>query len=260
MSAALRLREGIAEKRTTLGVLALTLAVHLVVLVAVGLRSGLDMSGYRAPPQPIYMRIEPRPLMPGEIVREPPLVEIQPPSEAPALSRAAQTLALRERLEDEEERERLEALRLPIRPAPRDQGIEPRWEVQAEETTADRVARALQGAALGCNRPRSEMTEAERARCDGRFDGARPAPGIRGSGDAQRDAVLERQGRANRAQWEAQRAPLPGGTGLVGPGDCPGSNLGMGCAGAHQREIPGVDMRQGAETPIRQRSNRPPAD
>ena len=54
----------------------------------------------------------------------------------------------------------------------------------------------------------------------------------------------------------AQRAPLSGGTGVVGPGDCPGSNLGMGCAGAHLRDVPGVDVRQGAETPIRQPGNR----
>ena len=42
----------------------------------------------------------------------------------------------------------------------------------------------------------------------------------------------------------------------MGPSDCVGSNLGTGCAGAHLGDRPGVDMRQGATTNIRQRSNK----
>lgn len=256
MSAVLRLRDGVARNRILFGVLGSSLVLHMIVLVFIGLRTGLDMSGYRAPPEPIYMRIEPRPLLPGETVREPPVTEIAIPREAPALSRKAQLRAPREQ-EDEEELHRLEAVQIPVRPDPRASGVEPRWEVRPD-STGDRVARALRGGGLTCSRPRSEMTPAEREACDQRLAGARDAPGIRGSGDPERDAAFERQGRANIARWEAQRAPLAGGTGVVGPGDCPGSNLGMGCAGAHLPDTPGVDMRQGARTPIQQQSNRPP--
>ncbi|WP_292049449.1 hypothetical protein, partial [Brevundimonas sp. UBA5718] len=50
--------------------------------------------------------------------------------------------------------------------------------------------------------------------------------------------------------WEMMNRPLSGGVGVVGPGDCPGSNFGTGCAGAHLGDVPGVEMRQGAESTI----------
>lgn len=257
MSAVSRLHSLGARNRALWVVLAGSLVLHLAVLLLIGMRAGLDMSGHRAAPQPLYIHIEPRPLMPGEIVREPPLTVIDTPRETPALAREMRARALRLIEEDEEESRRVEALRLPVRSAPADQGVEPRWRV-GPDTTGDRVARALRASGLACGRPRAEMTAAERAACDDRFAGSADVPAIRGTGGAERDAAFERQGRANMAQWEAQRAPLAGGTGVVGPADCVGSNLGMGCAGAHMPSVPGVDMRQGAETPIRQRSNRPP--
>jgi hypothetical protein len=63
-------------------------------------------------------------------------------------------------------------------------------------------------------------------------------------------------GAAAIARYEAQRAPLSGGGGNVGPADCVGSNLGMGCAGAHLPSVPNTDMRQGADSLIRQPSNK----
>lgn len=254
MSTVSRLRGGVARNRALLGVLAASLILHVGVLVVVGLRTGLDMSGYTAAPEPLYIRIEPRPVLPGEVLRQPPVTVIEQPREAPALGREIR-LRAPERDEDEEERRRLEALRLPARPDPAAQGVEPRWRV-TPDAVGDQVARALRSSSLACSRARSDMTPAERAACDDRFAGAGDAPAIRGSGDPGRDEAFARQGRANIARYEAQRAPLSGGTGVVGPGDCPGSNLGMGCAGAHLRDVPGVDVRQGAETPIRQRSNR----
>ncbi|MFN4297823.1 MAG: hypothetical protein ACK4FB_13390 [Brevundimonas sp.] len=254
MSAVTRLGRLAARNRALTTVMAGSLALHLALLVTVGMRTGLDMSGYRSPPEPLYIRIEPRPMLRGETPRETPVTVIEEPRDAPALTREIR-LRAPERIEDEEERRRLEALRLPVRPSAADQDVEPRWLV-TPDAAGDQVARALRSSGLACSRPRNQMTPAERAACDERFTGAGDAPAIRGSGDPERDEGFARQGRANIARYEAQRAPLPGGTGVVGPGDCPGSNLGMGCAGAHLREVPGVDMRQGAETPIRQRSNR----
>ncbi len=253
MSTVLRLHEGVARNRALLGVVGASLILHLIVLGVIGMRTGLDMSGHPAPPQPLYIRIEPRPVMPGEVLREPPLTVIEQPREAPAMGREIR-LRAPER-DEEEERRRLEALRLPARPDAAAQGVEPRWRV-GPEGAGDQVARALRSSGLACSRPRRNMTPAERAACDERFAGAGDTPPIRGSGDPERDEAFARQGRANIARYEAQRAPLSGGTGVVGPADCPGSNLGMGCAGAHLRDVPGVDVRQGAETPIRQRSNR----
>lgn len=256
MSAVTHVRSLLMRNRTMTAVTAGSLVAHLAVLLILGTRAGMDMSGYSAPPEPLYIRIEPRPLMAGETVREPPVTLIEEPREAPTLIREIRARALRDETEDEEEeRRRLEALRLPFRPSPADQGVDPQWRV-SPDATGDQVARALRASGLACSRPRSEMTAAQRAACDDRFAGSADAPAIRGTGDPERDAAFERQGRANIARYEAQRAPLSGGTGVVGPGDCPGSNLGMGCAGAHLPDVPGVDMRQGAETTIRQRSNR----
>ncbi|MFT4956200.1 MAG: hypothetical protein ACI8U3_002605 [Brevundimonas sp.] len=250
------LHRGFARNRSLLGVLGASLALHAIVLVLVGMRAGMDMTGYSAPPEPLYIRIEPRPLMAGETVREPPVTVIAEPRESPALTREVRARAIRDQTEDEEEeRRRLEALRLPVRPSPSAQNVEPQWRV-SPDATGDQVARALRSSGLACSRPRNDMTPAERAACDERFAGAGDAPPIRGSGDPERDEAFASQGRANIARYEAQRAPLSGGTGVVGPGDCPGSNLGMGCAGAHLRDVPGVDVRQGAETPIRQPGNR----
>lgn len=254
MSTVLRLHEGVARNRALLGVVGASLILHLIVLGVVGMRTGLDMSGLPAPPEPLYVRIEPRPVMPGEVLREPPQTVIEQPREVPALGREIR-LRTPVQQEEEEERRRLEALRLPVRPDAAGGGVEPRWRVDPD-ATGDQVARALRASGLACTRPRRDMTPAERVACDERFAGDGDTPPIRGTGDPDRDEAFARQGRANIARYEAQRAPLSGGTGVVGPADCVGSNLGMGCAGAHLRDAPGVDVRQGAETPIRQRSNR----
>lgn len=70
------------------------------------------------------------------------------------------------------------------------------------------------------------------------------------------DAPFVADGRRALAAREAQRELLAGGVGVMGPADCVGSNFGAGCAGAHLGDRPGVDMRQGATTNIRQRSNK----
>ena len=253
MSAVTRLRSLAIRNRALTLVMGGSLILHVAILLLVGMRTGLDMSGHTAAPEPLYIRIEPRPLMPGEVLREPPLTVIEQPRETPALGREIR-LRAPELDEEEEERRRREALQRPALPDAAAQGVEPRWRV-GPDATGDQVARALRSSGLACSRPRQDMTPAERAACDERFAGAGDTPPIRGSGDPERDEAFARQGRANIARYEAQRAPLSGGTGVVGPADCPGSNLGMGCAGAHLRDVPGVDMRQGAETPIRQRSN-----
>ncbi len=93
------------------------------------------------------------------------------------------------------------------------------------------------------------LSPGEQALCDERFNEAAGRAGPLGPrtltpGEARREAQFARDGARALAQYEARRAPLAGGVGIVGPGDCPGSNLGVGCAGAHLDPA----MRQGATT------------
>ncbi|MFN5082292.1 MAG: hypothetical protein ACK5DK_05670, partial [Brevundimonas sp.] len=121
-----------------------------------------------------------------------------------------------------------------------------------------RMARALRNSGVGCRLRRETLTAAERAACDEAVGqaAARAAP-ITGSGDARRDARFAAEGAAALAQYEARRAPLSGGVGVSGASaDCVGSNLRGTCAGAHLPDVPGVDMRQGATTVLRQPSNK----
>jgi len=157
------------------------------------------------------------------------------------------------RLRPDDETDR--ALQGPEAPAgvavPRD------WTVQ-REATGDRMARALRNSGVGCRLRRETLTAAERAACDEAFGtaAARAAP-ITGSGDARRDARFAAEGARALAQYEARRAPLSGGVGVSGASaDCVGSNLRGTCAGAHLGDVPGVDMRQGATTVLRQPSNK----
>ncbi|MDI6623150.1 MAG: hypothetical protein QME55_00335, partial [Brevundimonas sp.] len=53
------------------------------------------------------------------------------------------------------------------------------------------------------------------------------------TGNPERDARFAREGARALAGYEARRRPLSGGIGVVGPQEGPGSNFGMGVAGAH---------------------------
>ena len=77
---------------------------------------------------------------------------------------------------------------------------------------------------------------------------------INGTGNAARDGRFAREGAREMQRYEAQRRPLSGGAGVMPPQECPGSNFGVGCAGAHLDP----SMRQGATTNVRQDSNKPP--
>ncbi|MNL46239.1 hypothetical protein D3C87_1689340 [compost metagenome] len=119
-----------------------------------------------------------------------------------------------------------------------------------------RNARALRVSPAGCPANRV-LPQGERAICEERFN-ARAAEGaqraITGSGNAERDARFAREGAREMQRFEAQRRPLSGGVGVMPPQECPGSNFGAGCAGAHLDP----SMRQGATTNVQQDSNKLP--
>lgn len=206
-----------------------SLALHGLVLgylalTAVGVG---DLDPVALPRVFIPLQLEPRPLLPGEQVRMP----APPPTMAP--DRAAATAATppspRKPEEDENDaRPDAPAPRLAL-PAPGAPAVDDSWRVRPR---AAGPAINLRGG--GCSLPPGRLTAAEQAACDTRFGAAAlGAAPIQGTGNPARDARFAAEGARALAEYEAVRRPLSGGTGLVGPADCPGSNFGTGCAGAH---------------------------
>lgn len=240
-----------AERARRPALVAASLALHVAVLGYMALRNfdAPDLPDAAEPQWAIPLDLTPRPLLEDERPREPaPARAAEAP--APATATAASPLALPRGREKEEEDQPPAPTGRIAAPAPSDAPAPPAgaWQVQPESLRGA-IARSLRQGIPGCRNMRDQLNAAERALCDGRFNEAagRAAP-IRGTGDAERDAGFAAEGAREMRRYEARRRPLSGGTGVVGPGDCPGSNLGMGCAGAHLPDVPGVDMRQGART------------
>jgi hypothetical protein len=207
---------------------------HALVLGFLALNTFAPLADQLRPPPPIYLDIEPRPLLDGEQPRPPRVI---PPTDTyPAPVPADRTMRVADPLtrpEDEED----ETETVPSRPAipgvPSRGPSDREWQVRPD-TTQGRVARSLRTSTAGCNMRNGRMPAAEQALCDEAFNeaAARARP-ISGSGNAARDARFAAEGRREMERYEARRRPLAGGTGVTGVGDCPGSNFGMGCPGAH---------------------------
>lgn len=129
-------------------------------------------------------------------------------------------------------------------------GVSDAWRV-TPEGQAGRNARALRTSPAGC--PAGQLLRrGEEIICDERFN-ARAAQGaengrITGSGNAGRDARFAREGAREMQRYEAQRRPLSGGVGVLAPQDCPGSNFGTGCAGAHLDSSMQMDSNRNVQT------------
>lgn len=218
-----------------------SVAFHALVLAVLGLRAvQLDEVPYVPQPPVVFVDIAPRPMLKDETARVRPTPSESPTDRLtlPDQAAASQALLLRDPREDEQ------AQGLPSSPSPRVGTPAPGlpapsgsaasggWTVRPE-TLGDRVQRGLIGSNLACRTPEL-LTQAERDRCADRMaDGANRTPAMRGSGDPDTDSRFAREGAARLAEYEARRRPLSGGTGNVGPQDGPGSNFGMGVAGAH---------------------------
>ena len=181
-------------------------------------------------PPPVYLDIEPRPLLPEERPREP--VYASPTTPAQSASQTQRAVSRSATADPSAERPTPPRPRVTL-PAP--QGVPTPanpWRVDPDDQRAG-MARGLRQGAVGCASPEL-LNELERRHCRERFgERAAVAPPITGTGNPERDAVFAREGARRLAQWEAQRRPLSGGAGVVGPADCIGSNFGTGCAGAH---------------------------
>ncbi len=197
---------------------------------------------------PIFIEIVPRPLLEGETVREPVLASVAARETVPLVGEAVPT-DTRDRTREDEEDER------PTVPTPRI-GASPlvgpppasadTWQVNPESTAAA-VGRSLRTGAGGCRMMAGGLSASEQQFCDDRFNAAAGRAGRLGPrtltlSEQRRDARFARDGARALASYGARRRTLSGGVGVLGPGDCPGSNLGTGCAGAHLDPA----LRQGA--------------
>ena len=211
-------------------IVAASLLLHAGILALLGLRTmgpGTAIIPDRNPT--VFVQLEPRPLLADETPRRPVAVR---QAEAPPLVRALTTPVIRDD-EDEDESPAPPSPRLaaaaPGAPTALAQGA---WTLRPH-TLGDRIGQGLRTSTIGCAAT-ALLSTAERAICDDRFGrrAAAAAP-IEGTGNPERDARFAREGARRLAEYDARRRPLAGGSGNVGPQDGPGSNFGMGVAGAH---------------------------
>ena len=242
MAAPTRVKSGDRNRWRKPVLVGASVAAHVLVLGGLAV-TVLDEHTRELPPQPtiLYVEIEPRPLLENERPRPRPTPE--PPSAQPVdpfTPAGAQRSVLGFRLpfqrnrDEDENRPSTPAPRLasPLPGAPAPPAGAGAWQVRPD-TLGDRVGRGLRTRGPGCASPQL-LSREERAVCEDRFaERAAAAPPIEGAGNPERDAQFAREGAQALAQYEARRRPLAGGTGVVGVQDGPGSNFGMGVAGAH---------------------------
>lgn len=257
--------------RRGVAILAGSVVLHALVLAVMALR--LFEPERTDPPivptPPIFVEIEPRPLLEGEAARvpapsaSPSAVPDTRPLTAPTAIVRAPTL----NPEDEEEDDR------PSAPSPRlspgsanaatsgtpgagaDNGA---WQVRPEGLGAQ-VGRAMRLGAGGCRIMDGRLNPTEQAICDEEFNAAAAAAAGRPIGsrtltpaEIRREAQFARDGAAALRSYEARRAPLRSGVGVVTSGEGVGGNFGTGTAGAHLDP----SFRDGADNLLRQDSNK----
>ena len=230
------------EGRRRLAIVAGSVVLHAILLTALG----VSTYGLPDPPisldEPIVLEMEPRPLLPGETARVPSPARVRP-NETRTLTRDRTDLATPPRLTDDDR---------PTPPAPRMAagvpGVAPpaaanRWAF-TPETQGAAIGRSLRTGTGGCRIMDGHLSAAEQALCDDRFNAgaaaaaARHPPGARTrtASEQRRDEQFARDGEAALRRYEARRAPLRPGPGIVlSSPDCPGGNLSGSCAGAHLR-------------------------
>ena len=236
-----------AERWRRPALVAASIAFHVAVLGYIALRTFASIPPDLAdrpldlPDTLIPVQMEPRPLLDGEKARArtvpPPAVDrtdVQPLTGTPSPA-----FMPRLRKPDDADSAAPPAPLAPHLSAPARPGVggapppgaDNPWIVRPE-TLGARVARSLRGSSIGCATP-TLLSARERVDCDERFGeaAARAAP-IEGTGHPERDARFAREGAQALARYDARRRPLSGGVGVVGPQDGPGSNFGMGVAGA----------------------------
>lgn len=239
------------ERRRGVAILAGSLVLHALVLTPLAIRLfEAETAPIAYDPPTVFVEMEPRPLLDGETAREPTFARTPQVEAAPLTAASEATTTLRRDPADED---------APTPPSPREAAAAPPgapvapanpWAV-ARETLAGAVGRTLRTGPVGCRTMDGRLSAAEQQLCDDRFNAAaaraRPlGPRTLTPGQQRAQAEFQREGARALALYEARRRPLAGGVGVVGPAECPGSNLGTGCAGVHLDPA----MRQGSPSVV----------
>lgn len=265
IKAAAQMRRKAGARRNAV-VVAGSFVLHALILLPLGF--GLftpERVDPPAPPQPtIYVELEPRPLLEGEKSRQP----VPAPSRAavetrPETGPTASVVAPRRKLDEEDK---------PSTPSPRaavgapsastgaaaPAGADNPWTVR-QETMAAAVARSMRTGTGGCRIMDATLTKAEQDLCDERFNaGAAEAARRHGLGprtltpsEARRQGQFAAEGEAALRRYEARRAPLGSGVGVMGASpECVGGNLRGTCAGAYLKP----EYQRPEEAPFRRSS------
>lgn len=251
-----------ADRRRRLAVLGGSLAVHAAVLALIG----HELVQTRLTPDPaidqtpVFIELEPRPLLPGEAVRRPTAAAMAAAETQPLnVSRSQTPDAPRLKDEDEDDRPSAPSPRLAASPpagtaapsagGPGAPATNP-WAVRPADRRGA-MARSLRLGSVGCRTMDGHLSEAEQRFCDDDFNAdagrARPiGPRTQTASEARRQEQFAREGAAALARYERRRAPMRSGVGVVGAApECPGGNLRGTCPGAnlpshyqHQEEAP----------------------
>ncbi|OYX56566.1 MAG: hypothetical protein B7Y86_07185 [Brevundimonas subvibrioides] len=245
-----------ADRRRA-ALLAASVVFHALVLtpLAIGLFAGDPPVFTEAPNIPIFVEMEPRPLLEGETVREPTPASAAARETVPVLGEAVPSVA-RDRTREDEDEDR------PTPPVPRI-GASPLvgpppasadpWQVTPEGMAAA-IGRSMRTGAGGCRTMDGRLSASEQQLCDDRFNTAAGRAGPLGPrtltpSEQRRDAQFARDGAAALAAHDSLRGARSGVGIVMSSPDCPGGNLRSSCAGAHLR--PGFEM-----TDDRLRNNR----
>lgn len=239
---------------------ALSFGAHTVILGTLGFMASQTLLPVSVEPQSILVEIEPRPMVRGEVARKP-STAASPDQTEPAQSfdtpaSPARTTTVQQPSE--------------LQPNPSSAGSGPTssaegasgrsWQVGPDAGLAGRVAQSLRTSVIGCDYP-ERLSREEQSVCDDKA-GERTGralervPRITGTGNAQRDARFEAQGRERIRSYERQRsAPPDSERGNIGVEDGPGSNFGVGVAGRHLD--PSLRPESAAPIQTRKRDGRP---
>lgn len=243
-----------APARRRAALIAASTVLHVAILtpLAVGLFRLPAAPALSSPPL-VFVEMEPRPLLNGEVARPPTLAARDPETQRPLTTVLPLPSTARDEGEDQPTapNPRIGATPQPgAPPAPTDA-----WQVTPEGGMAAAVSRSMRLGAGGCRMMDGRLSPAEQRVCDERFNAAAGAAGPIGPrtltpSEQRHEAQLQADAAAVWARNERRGRPMSANPpGAVISPDCPGGNLRGSCAGAHLR--PGFEM-----TDERLRNNR----
>jgi len=238
-----------------------SIGIHALLLGLLGFMAVKSLPTHPQLSPPIYIDIQPRPLLSGETARKP--AQSASPDRAersrPAPASGSPSRPAAQRVPSE-----LEVAPAAASGSPADNPDntgDRSWQVGPDAGLSGRVAQSLRTSVLGCDYP-ERLSREERAICDDKA-GERTGralervPRITGTGNPERDARFEAQGRERLQSYERRRSGLPDSQrGNVGVQDGPGSNFGIGVSGQHLDP----SLRPESSEPIQTRRRDGPAE